>query len=133
PGASTMIRMRSMLVALAFGSALAGCDFEVSNPGPTPDDFLDNPAAHQAVANGAALLLFDGLNTVAYTTAAVTREIFPAGSTSSFGISANQQVGLLLYNDEHADSWTSHQQSRYVAETGFGRFDAALDGQTAGY
>ncbi len=128
-----MIRWRTVPGMLAFAVAIAGCDFEVSNPGPTPDEFLDNQEAHQAVANGAALLLFDALNEVAYTTSAVTREMFPSGSTSSFGISANQQVGLLLYDDEHADSWTPHQQARYVAESGFERFSTALGGQTSGY
>ena len=128
-----MIRSRTVLGMLALVVAVGGCDFEVSNPGPTPDEFLDNQEAHQAVANGAALLLFDALNEVAYTTSAVTRELFPSGSTSSFGISANQQVGLLLYDDEHADSWTPHQQARYVAESGFDRFATALEGQTSGY
>ncbi len=127
-----MIRSRNVLAVLTL-VAVAGCDFEVSNPGPTPDDRLNDQEAHQAVANGAALLLFDGLNNVVYTTSAVTRELFPAGSTSSFGISISQQIGLLRYNDEHADSWTSHQQARFIAESGYERFAEALGGTATGY
>lgn len=128
-----MMRTRNALALLALAVLAGGCDFDVENPGPTPDDFLDNPQAHQAYANGAALTLMDALNQVAYTTSAVTRELFPAGSTSSFGISANQQVGRLLYDDEHADSWTPHQQARYIAESGFARFETQRDGDIAGY
>jgi starch-binding outer membrane protein, SusD/RagB family len=113
-------------------TAAAGCDFEVQNPGPTPDDFLDRQEAHQAVANGASVQLFDALNETAYTTAAVTRELFPAGSTSSFGISARQQVGVLEFDDEHV-AWTPHQQARYIAESGFARFEAHPDVTIAGY
>ena len=127
-----MIRTRTVIAALALAGTTFGCDFEVSNPGPTPDEFLERPEAHQAVANGAAMLLFDGLNNVAYTTAAITRELFPAGSTSSFGISASQQVGILRYDDEHV-GWTSHQRARSVAELGFARFETARDGDIAGY
>lgn len=110
----------------------AACDFDVKNPGPTPDDFLNRDEAHQAIANGAARQLFDALNNTAYTTSAVTRELFPAGSTSSFGISASQQVGILRYNDEHVN-WTAHQQARSIAEDGFARFEANRDGNVAGY
>jgi hypothetical protein len=132
-GEMIMLRMRNALAVLTVAVIAGGCDFDVENPGPTPDSFLDSPEAHQAYANGAALELMDALNQVAYTTSAVTRELFPAGSTSSFGISANQQVGRLLYDDEHADSWTPHQRSRYIAESGFERFSAQREGNINGY
>jgi hypothetical protein len=114
--------------------AATACDFTVTNPGPTDDSFLDRPEAHQAVANGSARMLFDALNEVAYTTSAVTREVFPSGSTSSFGISQNQQEGLLIYDDEHiVDGWTSAQRSRYIGESGFARFAETHDGGNTGY
>ncbi|HSW30183.1 MAG TPA: RagB/SusD family nutrient uptake outer membrane protein [Longimicrobiales bacterium] len=108
--------------------AAAACDFEVINPGPTDDRFLDKPEAHQAIANGAALYLFDALNNLSYTTSAVTRELFPAGSTSSFGISNFQQAGRLLYDDEHIydGPWFPVQRSRYIGESGFARMAATL-------
>jgi len=120
--------------AVTVVGALAACDFDVTNPGPTDDAFLDRDEAHQAVANGAARMLFDALNEVAYTTSAVTRETFPSGSTSSFGISNNQQAGLLLYDDEHiVDGWNSGQRSRYIGESGFDRFAETHEGGNAGY
>jgi hypothetical protein len=107
--------------------AAAACSFEVTNPGPTDDAFLDQPQAHQAIANGSARYLFDALAEVAYTTSAVTRELFPAGSTSSFGISNRQQAGILEYDDEHiGDGWTSAQRSRYIGETGYARMEEIL-------
>lgn len=114
--------------------ATTACDFDVTNPGPTDDAFLDRPEAHQAVANGSARQLFDALNEVAYTVSGVTRELFPAGSTSSFGISNNQQAGFLLYDDEHvAPGWNSGHQARYIGESGFDRFAETNPGGNAGY
>jgi hypothetical protein len=119
----SLIRLGAVLTLVA---GAAACDFDVTNPGPTDDAFLEKAEAHQAVANGAARMLFDALNEVAYTTSALTRELFPAGSTSSFGISNNQQVGRLQYDDEHInDGWLSAQRSRYIGESGFDRFIAA--------
>lgn len=120
---------RTVLVGAV--SLFAACDFNVENPGPTPDEFLDRQEAHQAMANGSGTLLFDALNETVYTTSAVTRELFPSGSTSSFGISASQQVGILRYDDEHV-SWTPHQQARSTAENAFARFEEAL-GSVSGY
>jgi hypothetical protein len=127
-----MLRKLNIVAVAALAAGAAACDFDVQNPGPTPDDFLNQTQAHQAIANGAAVLLFDALNETAYTTSAVTRELFPAGSTSSFGISARQQIGRLEYDDEHV-VWTPHQQSRYVAESGFARFEENPDVTMAGY
>lgn len=112
-----------VLLALLFATA---CDFfEVTNPGPVQDRFLDDRAAHPAVVNGAVRALQDALNNVAYTTAAVTRELFPAGSTSSFGITPRQQQGILGYDDEHT-GWLSHQRARALAEAGYERFKEAI-------
>jgi hypothetical protein len=134
-GEPSMFRsLKRLGVASTFILAATACDFDVTNPGPTDDAFLDNSKAHQAVANGSARMLFDALNEVAYTTSAVTRELFPAGSTSSFGISNNQQVGLLLYDDEHiGGGWTSAQRARYIGESGFDRFAENHEGGNSGY
>lgn len=113
----------AVTVAALAAVAIAACDFDVQNPGPVSDSFLDNRSAHQAMANGAMVALADALTNTAYTTAAVTREIFPAGSTSAFGISASQQRGILRFDDEHI-SWTSHQRARSVAENAIERFEA---------
>ncbi|MHB1225737.1 MAG: RagB/SusD family nutrient uptake outer membrane protein [Gemmatimonadaceae bacterium] len=115
----TGIRMTAIVAALAVG--VAGCDTTVTNPGRYEDQFLDLPSAHPAIVNGAARSLSDGLNDVAYTTAAISRELFPGGSTSSFGITPRQQQGLLVFDDEHVE-WTSNHRARFIAEQGFARF-----------
>jgi hypothetical protein len=126
--------LKRLGVASTIILAATACDFEVTNPGPTDDAFLDNSKAHQAVANGSARTLFDALNEVSYTTSSITRELFPAGSTSSFGISNNQQAGLLQYDDEHIfDGWLSAQRSRYIGESGFARFAETHEGGNSGY
>lgn len=126
--------LKRLGVASTIILAATACDFEVTNPGPTDDAFLDNSQAHQAVANGAARMLYDALNEVAYTTSAVTRELFPAGSTSSFGISISQQAGLLQFDDEHIfDGWLSAQRARYIGESGFDRFAETHEGGNSGY
>ncbi len=129
---TTLRRLGAAILVLAAGAA---CDFEVTNPGPTDDAFLDRSEAHQAVANGAARTLFEALANVAYTSSAVTRELFPAGSTSSFGISNNQQVGRLEWDDEHINDgpWVPVQRSRYIGESGFERFAETHDGGNNGY
>lgn len=124
--------MTRMGVAAMLAASATACDFDVTNPGPTPDSFLEKPEAHQAVANGAARQLFDALNEIAYTTSAVTRELFPSGSTSSFGISRDQQTGILRYDDEHV-SWTNLQEARYIAESGFVRFEEFSPTGVTGY
>ncbi|HEV2131188.1 MAG TPA: RagB/SusD family nutrient uptake outer membrane protein [Longimicrobiaceae bacterium] len=117
--------------ALLMMTAMAACDTEVTNPGPFEDRFLDDPQAHAAVVNGAIRSLGQALSNVAYTTASITRELFPAGSTSSFGITPRQQQGILAFDDEHQNPpWTAAQRARFIAESGFERF--AAERQAAG-
>lgn len=106
---------------------LAGCShmFDVTNPGPVQEQFLDNPAAQVAIVNGAGRDLSDALNWTAYTSGAVTREIFPAGSTGSYGITVQQQVGQLTQEESDA-YWDRAQRARYEAEQGAARLKKVL-------
>ena len=106
-------------------TGLAACNFDVTNPGPVQERFLDDPAAQTAVVNGAGRDLSDALNWTAYTSAAVAREIFPAGSTGSFGISSQQQIGRLIPEETDA-YWDRAQRARWEAENGAARFKADL-------
>src|SRR5690606_29518410 len=108
--------------ALLMTLALSGCDFDVVNPGPVEDSFLDNLTAHESMANGVQVQLASALTNVAYTTGAVTREIFPAGSTDAFGITGAQQVGVIRYDDSHVN-WTAHQRARQMADAFMTRFE----------
>jgi starch-binding outer membrane protein, SusD/RagB family len=106
--------------------ATAACDTTVTNPGPVQDEFLADRNAASAMVNGAGRALSSGMNWISYTGAAVAREIHPAGSTGSFGISARWQNGEL--NGDDADlnvHWEQAQRARWLAEETLRRLEAA--------
>lgn len=112
-------RVATGLVLLVVLS-VAGCDFQVTNPGPIQATDLETPAALPALMNGAGAALADALNWIGYTGGAVAREIFPAGSTGSFGITVLQQNGTLSA-EETSDHWDRAQRARFTAEDGVAR------------
>ena len=106
--------------------ATAACDTTVSNPGPVQDAFLADRNAAAAMVNGAGRALSAGMNWISYTGAAVAREIHPAGSTGSFGISARWQNGELNGDDGDLDThWEQAQRARWLAEETLRRLEAA--------
>jgi hypothetical protein len=125
--------MKKMTPTRAFGAAVplaailvfGACDLKVSNPGPVQDQFLNDKAAVPAIVNGAGRDLSDALNWTAYTGAAIAREIYPGGSTGSFGISVNWQNGKLT-DDETDVHWNRAQRARWIAEHGTERMRTIL-------
>src|SRR3954467_1459017 len=120
--------MRSLIrysMAAATLAILAACDFKVTNPGPVPAENLQKRETAAGIVNGAGRDLSDALNWIAYTGGAISREIFPAGSTGSFGISAQQQVGKLL-DDDTNNYWQLAQRARFEAEDGANHLKASL-------
>jgi len=115
-------------VALALVAA-AGCDTNVSNPGPVLDEFLIGENVYRGavgLVNGAGRAVATGMNWVGYTGAAVTREIHPAGSTGSFGITNRWQNGELAADDgDLNDHWDQTQRGRWLAEEAVRRLEAA--------
>lgn len=106
--------------------APVACDTNVSNPGPVEDQFVSDRNAEAALVNGAGRALSSGMNWVGYTGAAVTREIHPAGSTGSFGISNRWQNGELGSDDSDLDThWEQAQRARWVAEEALRRMEIA--------
>ena len=116
---------KRIAAALASVALLASCETKVTNPGPVNADFLDSKAALTAVVNGAGRDLAETLNWTLYTGAAEAREIWPAGSTGSFGISVNVQNGKLT-EDESGDVWDRGQRGRWTAEQGADRIKRVL-------
>lgn len=113
-------------ICLIFALLLAACDTDVSNPGPVEDEFLTDQGAQTALVNGAGRALASGINWVGYTGAAVAREIHPAGSTGSFGITNRWQNGELNPDDADLnDHWQQAQRARWVAEETVRRIEAA--------
>jgi hypothetical protein len=123
---SSMHRARVCSLALLLVAAPMACDTNVSNPGPVQDEFLNDRNAAAALVNGAGRALSQGMNWVGYTGAAVAREIHPAGSTGSFGISNRWQNGELGADDSDLDAhWEQAQRARWVAEEAVRRLEAA--------
>jgi hypothetical protein len=122
---------RTVVVAAALLVA-AACNTDVTNPGLTPDRDLDKPAAWPAVVVGARRALSDAIGSSAltggqllYWGAAVSFEINPAGSTGSFGIPTDVQVGLPNDATMNAD-WTSSNVARYTPEAAVARFKRVM-------
>jgi starch-binding outer membrane protein, SusD/RagB family len=107
---------RTMLLALVLFFASA-CDTKVTNPGRFEDKALEDRGAAAAMVSGAGRALSSAINWISYTGAAVAREIHPAGSTGSFGITPLWQNGTLSETDADLDThWEQAQRARWVAE-----------------
>lgn len=117
-------RLRACAWALA-ALILSACNLEVTNPGPVNATFLDDKAAFPALVNGAGRDLAEALNWVSYTGAAVARELHPAGSTGSFGITPAQQGGKLV-DDETGTHWQLAQRARWTSESAITRIKTVL-------
>lgn len=104
---------------------LSACNLEVTNPGPVNATFLDDKAAFPALVNGSGRDLAEALNWVSYTGAAVARELHPAGSTGSFGITPAQQGGKLV-DDETGTHWQLAQRARWTSESAVTRIKTVL-------
>lgn len=112
--------------SLAGAAMLAACSFEVINPGPVQDEFLDDREAFEAIVNGVGRAYTDALNDVAYTGGSVAREIHPGGSSGNFGIAVRIQPGKLPY-DQTGGQWNSAQQARWQADHAIARFNAVMN------
>jgi len=120
-----MHRFGKYALALALLAAPAACDTNINNPGPVEDDFVSQRGAEAALVNGAGRTLSEAFNWIAYTGAAITREVHPAGSTGSFGIDQRWQYGELGADDNGLDThWENAQQARWVAEEAIRRLEA---------
>lgn len=117
--------LRGTVAALAGALALSACDFEVTNPGPVQDEYLNDVAAIPAQVNGMALSLSRALNYVVYQGGIVTRELFPTGMAGQFGIEPRNMVGFLT-PQEQGSPWSESQQARWLAERGVARFEEIL-------
>ena len=121
----TTRRVVPCLTSIALVAALAACQLDVTNPGPVQAAALNDAKALPGIVNGAGRDLAEALNWVAYTGGAVSREIFPAGSTGSFGITPRQQNGILA-DDDGSDWWNQSQRARWTAESAVDRVKTIL-------
>jgi starch-binding outer membrane protein, SusD/RagB family len=106
--------------------ALASCNTDVVNPGRVTDESLKTKDGQTALVNGSARALLEAMNWISYTGAAVAREIHPAGSTGSFGITQLWQNGALEATDRDLNThWENAQRARWTAEETVRRIDEA--------
>jgi hypothetical protein len=122
-----MTNLKTSGFALLLLLGASACDTKVTNPGPVQDAFLLNEqgrAGMTALVSGAGRAVASGMNWVDYTGAAVTREIHPAGSTGSFGITNLWQNGALGADDgDLNDHWEQTQRARWLAEEAVRRIE----------
>jgi hypothetical protein len=124
---STIARATAAVVLTA---ALSGCTLDAVNPGPIQADQLNNVGALASLVNGTGRDLAEALNWTSYTGAAASREIFPGGSTGSFGITVRQQSGKLTEDDDDT-FWNLSQRSRWTAEDVVSRAKTVLGAAAA--
>lgn len=118
-------RTHGIVALLAISVMAVACNTDVINPGRVEDSSLNARNAQNALVTGAGRALSFGMNWVSYTGAAVAREIHPAGSTGSFGITPPWQNGILDPSDGDLDThWEQTQRARWVAEETIRRIDA---------
>jgi starch-binding outer membrane protein, SusD/RagB family len=120
-GAARSLRHLALPLLVGFG----GCDFEVTNPGPVQDRYLDEPGAHAAIANGAARAMGTALHWTGLHAAPITRELFPTGQTGQFGIEPMNAVGFLRSQDQ-GSPWGESHRARWLAEQGLERLRASM-------
>lgn len=121
----TMRPAARLATGLLILAPLSACSFDVTNPGPVEEQYLSNASAIPAIVNGAGRDLSHALNYIAYIGGAVARDIFPAGSTGAFGISAREQIGQ-LEADQSNEYWNFAQRARFEAESGDSTIKATL-------
>lgn len=112
----TTTSRRLTTVALALMVFAGAC--EVTNPGPVQDKFLDEETSHAGLVRGAERMVLETANFVFYTTAIITRVLFPGGDTNSHD--PKVQGGSLPENEVNAD-WANVQQALFIAESALER------------
>lgn len=104
---------------------LAACDLTVENPGPTPDNELNQEIAVPSVVAGMERAMAEALNYIAYEGGAVSLEINAAGSIGNFGISTAERRGDLNPSESNL-TWELGHRARFTAEDGVRRIREVL-------
>ena len=111
----------AVVVGLA-GSTLAGCNLEVSNPGPINDSDLNTVTAMTALVNGVGGDLSFGLGNYITRGSLAGFELMHSGN---FAAERKFAAGSLATDDVNAD-WANLQRARWVAENGLVRMKTVL-------
>lgn len=117
-------RAAALAASLTIAAATA-CNFDVVNPGPVEDSFLNDPGAHEAIVNGMHRQAQRGVTYVAHWGGIVGREIKSVGGINRFGVRNSTNAGRLDPFDA-SGHWDRAQVARYVAEAGVERLRKAM-------
>jgi starch-binding outer membrane protein, SusD/RagB family len=97
--------------------ALPACDFDVTNPGPIEDRFLDVEGAHWALVNGGGRALSISLAYLSYTGGVAAKELIGSGNITSHGVTLLQRDGVLSpASSETQDHYQHAQRARWISE-----------------
>lgn len=110
---------------LALVLPLTACDFEVTNPGPVQDKFLDGPLAYDGIVAGAQRALLDAHYDNDLNNASGAREIFPGGNVGRHGVNNSERQGVFDMTVT-ATYWNTGQNARWLAEQAVSRFQTAM-------
>lgn len=115
------------IIGILLLGLVAGCDFEVTNPGPIQDTFLNDSQAFEAILNGMIRAHSVGMTFMAGHGGAIAREITSSGFTGTdpLGMSPQMRAGILT-SEEGNSHWNQTQRARWVAEAGIERYRDGL-------
>ena len=116
---------------LGLATASTACDFKVTNPGPTLDQYLSDSLALKAQVAGVGYTLSNGMNYSVLHSAVATRELFPTGQSGQFGIEPRNWVGFLVM-EEQATPWNTISRSRWLADQAVIRMQTVLGAERFG-
>jgi hypothetical protein len=111
-------------ISVAAVLVLAACRFDVTNPGPVPDDVLNDPGAYPALVRGVQFNTSRAVSMDAYYSAVAAKEYSTAGRIIDRKLPL--VFGQLSVDDVSPLAWNYSQAARWTAEDGVRRLRAAL-------
>ena len=110
-----LVRRASVATSLL---TTAACNFfDVSNPGPIPDEELNQPSAMSSLVTGMSFDLSRGLDELNYDVTVMADEQYHSGSYAQPGLFTR---GIIRPEDVNAE-WGEAHRARWVAESGIER------------
>ena len=125
-------RSLAILILVTF-LPVAGCDFQVVNPGPVQDDMLNDPATFESLVGGALRGAMLGLNSYSLKSVTLSREIQPSGSTGAAGVDHQVEISQFGLDVGHlpALGWNTGHEGRWIAQHAAERIREALGAEAA--
>ncbi len=104
--------------------AFAACNFfDVSNPGPVPDDELNRPSAMTSLVTGMSFDLSRSMDATTQETAIMADELYHGGSYADEGL---YNRGIIRNDGLTNTLWGAMHRARWVAESGIERMKEVM-------